>query len=156
MFKSDDKEENIIYKTQLGFLEILITIAFIVLLFLIILLISYKYYSDGIFIILILSSIYFLMIIQIIRGTKTFYLSKSSLIIKRPFLLGIINDKEFKINDIKEIIFRTVQGRFGGPHIIIKSKKETESYKIDIKQKDLELFIKHLTTLEIKTIRDKL
>ena len=76
MFKSDDKEENIIYKTQLGFLEILITIAFIVLLFLIILLIAYKYYSDGIFIILILSSIYFLMIIQIIRGTKTFYLSK--------------------------------------------------------------------------------
>ena len=156
MFESVDKEENIIYKTQLGFLEILITIAFIVLLFLIILLISYKYYSDGIFIILILSSIYFLMIIQIIRGTKTFYLSKSSLIIKRPFLLGIINDKEFKINDLKEIIFRTVQGRFGGPHIIIKSKKETESYKIDIKQKDLELFIKHLTTLEIKTIRDKL
>ena len=156
MFESVDKEENIIYKTQLGFLEILITIAFIVLLFLIILLIAYKYYSDGIFIILILSSIYFLMIIQIIRGTMTFYLSKSSLIIKRPFLLGIINDKEFKINDLKEIIFRTVQGRFGGPHIIIKSKKETESYKIDIKQKDLELFIKHLTTLEIKTIRDKL
>jgi hypothetical protein len=51
---------------------------------------------------------------------------------------------------LKEVIFRRIKGRFGGPHIIIRSKHINESYRIDFNEETLNKFKLTLTQLGIK------
>lgn len=103
-----------------------------------------------------IASFFILFAIQGIRTTKTFLLFQDKLIVKRPFFFTNSTDIVFKIDEIKEIIFRNIKGRFGGKHIIIKSKKLNESYRIDFPEKTLGEFIFKLTELGVKTSKDNM
>jgi hypothetical protein len=61
-----------------------------------------------------------------------------------------------KLNEIKEVIFRDIQGRFGGPVIIIDSTVMTETYRMNFSRKDVSEFEIELNKLGIKTTRDRI
>lgn len=97
---------------------------------------------------------FILWIIQVIRVAKTFHLYSDRLIIKRPFFFTEKTNVIFMTVDIKEVIFRKIKGRFGGPHIIIKTKKLNASYRIDFSNSVLEDFINQLQRLGIKSSKE--
>ena len=95
--------------------------------------------------------VFFLIwIIQGVRGAKTFHLLEDKLIVRRPLTFTTNTDITFNIADLKEVIFRNIKGRFGGPHIIIKSKRINESYRIDFNKEKLNELNLTLSELGIK------
>ena len=93
-------------------------------------------------------------IIQVIRGAKTFHLFSDKLIIKRPFAFTQMTNVVFMAADIKEVIFKKINGRFGGPYILIKSKRINEAYRINFSNSVLDNFITHLQELGIKSSKE--
>ena len=101
--------------------------------------------------------VFFLIwIIQGVRVEKTFHLFADKLIVRRPLSFTTNTDVIFNISELKEIIFRKVKGRFGGPHIIIKSKRINESYRIDFNKDTLNKFNLTLTELGIKVLLENM
>lgn len=86
---------------------------------------------------------------QSLRRVKTFHLFQDSLVIRRPFFFNIIADKTFKIEDLKAVIFRRVEGRFGGPHLIINSKEVDDSFRIDFDEELRNNFVVRLRYLGV-------
>ncbi|MBC7863038.1 MAG: hypothetical protein IAF38_08685 [Bacteroidia bacterium] len=103
-----------------------------------------------------LSIIIFLIILAIqgLRSSITLLILKDKLIIRRPLLLTSKTDVSFKTPEIKEVVFSKVKGRFGGPHIIIKSRRDNISYRIAGSDMVLSSFIETLTALNIKVTMD--
>lgn len=95
-------------------------------------------------------------IIQVIRIAKTFHLYHDRLIIKRPFFFTEKTNVIFMTADIKEVIFRKIKGRFGGPHIIIRAKRLNGSYRINFSNSVLDDFIVQLQRLGIKSSKENL
>ncbi len=93
---------------------------------------------------------FIIYIVQAIRVAKTFHLFEDKLIIRRPFSFTNKTDQTFKIELIKEIIFRRIRGKFGGPHLIIIGKGINAGFRIEIETQERNDFIKCLTKLGIK------
>jgi hypothetical protein len=103
---------------------------------------------------LLLTIIFSALFIQGIRVIKTFILYEEKLIIRRPLTLTKKTDVVFQTSEIKEIIFRKIKGRFGGPHILIKSRSKHISYRIGSKEREIKEFIEKINSLNIKTMLD--
>lgn len=95
-------------------------------------------------------------IIQIIRASKTFHLFSDKLIVRRPLFFSKRTDVVFKLAEINEVIFRRIKYKFGGPHIIIKSKSRSESYRIDLSDETLNQFITSLSESGLKVSTENL
>lgn len=95
-------------------------------------------------------------IIQFMRYAKTFHLHQDKLIIKRPLFLTEKINVVFKTENIKEIIFKKIDGRFGGPFINIYSKDLDESYRINFSEREITEFSLALEKMNIKTKRENL
>ena len=93
---------------------------------------------------------FFIWIVQAIRVTKTFHLFADRLVIRRPFFFTTKTDQTFKIDELKEVVFRGIKGRFGGPHIIIRAKLHNDAFRIDIGTEIRNIFIAQLTKLGVK------
>ncbi|WP_085518907.1 hypothetical protein [Marivirga sericea] len=93
---------------------------------------------------------------QLIRKLKTFHLTDSDLIIKRPLLPFPIAEARFPISSIKEIRFNNIKGRFGGPHLTVISSLKNDDFRIETKTKNIDLFEIELKRLNIKTERNGL
>ncbi len=89
-------------------------------------------------------------IVQAIRVAKTFHLFADRLVIRRPFFFTTKTDQTFKIDEIKEVIFRRIKGRFGGPHLIVKAKRLNDDFRIDFGTEIRNDFIAQLTKLGVK------
>lgn len=105
---------------------------------------------------LFICTVLILQMIQAIRVAKTFHLYSDRLVVKRPFFFSDKTDHVFKVSQLKEVRFRDIKGRFGGPHLIVRSVGLHESYRIDMKEEDVSRFITSLTYLGIKTGRDNM
>ncbi|HYD22904.1 MAG TPA: hypothetical protein VEB40_15580 [Flavipsychrobacter sp.] len=95
-------------------------------------------------------------IIQAIRVAKTFQLFADRLVVRRPFSITTKTDRIFKVAELREVIFRNVKGRFGGPHLIIKAKKFDDSFRIVLGEKRKNDFIDQLTKLGVKVSRENM
>ncbi len=80
---------------------------------------------------LFLCFFFVILIVQAIRVAKTFHLYADKLIVRRPFFFTTKTDQTFKIDELKEVIFRRIKGRFGGPHLIIRAKRLSDTFRID-------------------------
>jgi hypothetical protein len=105
---------------------------------------------------LIIACFFFIWIIQGLSSTKTIHLFSDRLVVKRPLFITNRADKSFKIEDLKEVVFRKVKGRFGGPHLIIRSRRINESFRIDFSNEIITEFISKLIELGIKTSKDNM
>jgi hypothetical protein len=94
--------------------------------------------------------------IQIMRVVKRFEVYDEALVIKRPLSMTSKTDTIFKINQIKEIVFRNITGRFGGPVIIVYSSVMDETYRINFPKNSIDEFVSQLNELGIKTVRDNI
>lgn len=93
---------------------------------------------------------FFIWIIQAIRATKTFHLYADKLVIRRPFFFTTKSDQTFKIDELKEVIFRRIKGRFGGPHLIIRAKRLNDDFRIDFGTEIRNQFTTQLARLGVK------
>jgi len=93
-------------------------------------------------------------IIQFARKIKVIYFSDSFLVVHRPLIPFSFADQIFALNDIKEVKFHKIKGRFGGDYITIKGKKQSGSYSISNKKEPIDFFENELKEFGIKTIRD--
>jgi hypothetical protein len=148
--------DNLIFETKLGSIErvlgiIQVLFGFGITLFLLLSLL--KKYSGGN---LFLAIFCLVFTIQVIRTSKTFHLYSNRLIIRRPLFFSRKTDIVVNLNEIKEIIFRRIRGRYGGPHIIIKAKRFNESYRIDFSNRILNEFIAKLIEREVKTSKENM
>lgn len=94
------------------------------------------------------------LVIQGIRVAKTFLLYEEKLVVRRPLTLTTLTDIEFPTCEIKEVVFKRIKGRFGGQHILIKSRSKYISYRIECSNKEIKEFIEKLNSLNIKTTFD--
>ncbi|NRD21579.1 hypothetical protein HNV08_16105 [Winogradskyella eckloniae] len=92
-------------------------------------------------------------LIQLVRKIKTFHLTKTDLIIKRPLFPFIIATENYPLNEIKEIKFNKIKGRFGGSHLIVDSKNKSSSFRIETTKDNIDKFELELKKLNIKSIR---
>ena len=97
-----------------------------------------------------------ILLIQAIRTTKTFLIFDDKIVIRRPLTLTNKTDVVFKLDDLKEIIFRNIKGRFGGPHLIVISNKNTISYRINSDKEVINEFINTLNRKGIKITNDNI
>jgi hypothetical protein len=97
----------------------------------------------------------FVFLLWILARFKTYILYQNTLIVKHTFLSSLF-DKIYKKNQISFIKFYFQGGRFGGNSILIYSIfiDEYDSFKINIKPNERELFIKCLNETGIKVVND--
>ena len=92
--------------------------------------------------------------IQFIRKIKTFHLTDTELIIRRPFFPFPLAEDRFQVSKVKEIKFIQVKGRFGGPHLNIVTADRVESFRIETAKENIDEFEVKLKSLGIQPIRD--
>ncbi len=92
-------------------------------------------------------------LIQLIRKLKTFHLTESELIIRRPFFPFKIAEVNFAINKIEKIKFNKISGRFGGPHLIVISNDRDGSFRIESEKVHIDIFETELNKLGVETER---
>ena len=97
----------------------------------------------------------FVFLLWILTRFKTFILCQNELIISYTIFPSIF-DKLYKINHISFVKFYFQGGRFGGNSILIYSIyiDDYDSFKINIKPDERELFIKCLNESGIKVVND--
>jgi hypothetical protein len=95
-------------------------------------------------------------VIQVIRRVKQFVLFTDKLIITRPLFPFHLADINYKLNEIKEVKFHKIKGRFGGSFVTIRSVTLDGSYLIASDKESIDYFEMQLQKLGIKTIRDGL
>lgn len=93
-------------------------------------------------------------IIQLIRKIKTFHLTDTELIVKRPLFPFKITEERFTISDIKQVRLHRIKGRFGGPHISIVGNNKSEDFQIGISKNSIDQFEIRLKSLGILTDRN--
>jgi hypothetical protein len=77
------------------------------------------------------------------RGPKEFILYDDQLIVRQSLYSLKAVDDTFIISDIKELIFTTIRGKFGGPHIIIMCRKRMhETYRVSFRSDEI-MGLKH-------------
>jgi hypothetical protein len=91
--------------------------------------------------------------IQFIRKVKTFHLTKTELIIKRPLFPFSLAEQRFLISELKEIKFINIKGRFGGPHLNIITTETAASYRIEVSKDKIDNFEAHLLALGLHPLR---
>ncbi len=96
----------------------------------------------------------FIGIIQFIRKIKTFQLTDSELIVKRPLFPFAIAEERFKISKVKEIKFINIKGRFGGKHINVETSDKIGSFRIETAPENIDEFEENLKARGITPIRD--
>lgn len=75
------------------------------------------------------------------RGVREFLLFEDKLVVTRPLLFSRNSDDIFYVSDIREVTFVNINGRYGGPHMVIRCKKRMhESYRIDFSTETLDEF----------------
>jgi hypothetical protein len=92
--------------------------------------------------------------VQFATKVKTFHLTNTELIIKRPLVPFHFGEHRFQISKIKEIKFINVPGRFGGPHLNIVTADIAESYRIETTKEKIDEFEIQLQSLGLAPIRD--
>jgi hypothetical protein len=95
-------------------------------------------------------------VIQIIRRVKQFVLYTNKLIINRPLFPFHFADISYKLNEIKEVKFHKIKGRFGGSFVTIRSINLDGSYLIASDKESIDYLEIQLQKVGIKTIRDGL
>ena len=93
-------------------------------------------------------------IIQFIRKIKTFHLTDTELIIRRPLFPFALAEDRFQVSKMKEIEFIRVKGRFGGPHLNIVTSDRAESFRIAATKENIDEFEMKLKALGLLPIRD--
>ncbi len=144
------------YKTKIDILQtsILTIQLFAVLNFGILIFFKNMHKANGLMFFGIVSII--LSTIQIMRVVKRFELYDKTLIISRPLSMTSKTNTVLKLTEIKEIIFRNVSGRYGGPVIIVDSSVMTETYRMNFSKNEINEFEKELNKVGVKTIRDRI
>jgi hypothetical protein len=94
--------------------------------------------------------------IQFIRKVKTFHLTNTELVIKRPLFPFPIAEHRFEISKIREIKFINVNGRFGGPHLNIVTPDIAGSYRIETTKGKIDEFETRLKSLGLTPIRERM
>jgi len=99
-----------------------------------------------------------LLIIQGIRIAKTFIVYKDRIVIRRPFALfqkGF--DIVYKLDELKDVTFRTVKARAKNDFVIfhtkVSSNKSDESYVLNDRIQ-MELLMVKLENLGVRTINE--
>ncbi|MFY7988718.1 MAG: hypothetical protein ACOVNP_07550 [Flavobacterium sp.] len=113
-----------------------------------------KFKMDSLF--LFLAPVF--LLIQVIRIAKTFIVYNDRIVIRRPFA---IFKKEFdvvyKLNELKDVTFRTVKARAKNDFVIfhtkVSSNKSDESYVLNDRIY-LKLLMSKLESLGVKTINE--
>lgn len=94
--------------------------------------------------------------IQLIRKIKTFHLTNTELLIKRPLFPFSIAEHRFEISEIKEIRFVNIIGRPGGPHLNIVTGDRAESYRIETTKENIDKFEINLRALGLIPTRERM
>lgn len=92
--------------------------------------------------------------VQFARKIKTFHLTNTELIIKRPLVPFHFTEHRFEIVKIKEIKFIYLQG--SGPHLTIVTADIAESYRIEASKERIDEFEIQLQSLGLAPIRDRM
>jgi hypothetical protein len=113
-----------------------------------------KFRMDSLF--LFLAPIF--LIIQVIRIAKTFIVYNDRIVIRRPFaIFKKAFDVVYKLDELKDVTFRTVKARAKNDFVIFHTKvlsnKSDESYVLNDRIQ-LELLISKLEGLGMKTINE--
>jgi hypothetical protein len=113
-----------------------------------------KFRMDSLF--LFLAPIF--LIIQVIRIAKTFIVYNDRIVIRRPFaIFKKAFDVVYKLDELKDVTFRTVKARAKNDFVIfhtkVSSNKSDESYVLNDRIQ-LELLISKLEGLGMKTINE--
>lgn len=91
---------------------------------------------------------------QFVRKIKTFHLTDTELIIRRPLFPFALAEDRFLISKVKEIKFIRIKGRFGGPHLNIVTSDQAESFRIAATKENIDEFEMKLKALGLLPIRD--
>ncbi len=91
--------------------------------------------------------------IQFVRKLKTFHLTETELIVKRPLFPFPLAEVKFPISTIKEVRLNNITGRFGGPHLTVISTMKNDDFRIQTKTENIDQFVIELKQLGIKTDR---
>lgn len=94
-------------------------------------------------------------IVQLIRKIKTFHLTDTELIIKRPLFPFAMADEKFEVSKIKEIKFVNIKFG-GGSHLRIETIDEYKSFRIETAKENIDEFEIRLKSLGIVPIRDNM
>lgn len=89
-------------------------------------------------------------VIQALRSHIVFRLFSDRLEVNRPFFFISPKPKVFPVTELKEVIFRRVKGRFGGPHVMVYSKELDDSYRINFPKSTMNDLVNCLTGLGVK------
>lgn len=113
-----------------------------------------KFKIDSLF--LFLAPIF--LIIQVIRIAKTFIVYNDRIVIRRPFaIFKKAFDVVYKLDELKDVTFRTVKARAKNDfvifHIKVSSNKSDESYVLN-NRKQMELLMVKLENLGVRTINE--
>lgn len=95
-------------------------------------------------------------VMQFIRKMKTFYLTNSELIIRRPLFPFPFSEHLFLISKIREIRFINVNGRFGGSHLNIVTPDIAKSYRIQTTKEKIDEFEARLKSQGLTPIRERM
>ena len=98
---------------------------------------------------ILIAGIFLFLAIQGFRS-NVFILNTGELIIRKPWPIQLTKDIRFRNNEIERIIFRRIKGRFGGPHIVIKSKKKDISFRINWNEQKVDDFSSIADKLGVK------
>lgn len=95
---------------------------------------------------------FILWIIQAIRGVKTFHLFPERLVVKRPFFFTTKTDKTFKTDEIKEVVFHRIKGKYGGWFLNIRAEqlRHNDDFRIHFGANIRSEFITQLNNLGVK------
>ncbi len=88
--------------------------------------------------------------IQFVRKIKTFLLTDTELIIRRPLFPFSFAEERFQLSKVKEIKFI----RAKGAHLNIVTTDQAESFRIETAKEKIDEFEIKLKALGIQTIRD--
>lgn len=102
---------------------------------------------------LLLLGLFLVMVIQGMRSPKTYLLYKDKLVVRQPLYFSPKTDTIFILSDIREVGFNNRTGRFGGPHLYIRSKRLVESYRIDFPEETVDRFVQELVALGVKAVK---
>lgn len=89
-------------------------------------------------------------IVQAVRGAKTFHLFSDRLVVRRPFTFTTKVDQVYRVEELREVVFSRIKGRFGGPHLHIRANGRYADYRIDFTEKIRNIFISELVKLGVK------
>lgn len=95
-------------------------------------------------------------IIQLIRKLKTFHLTETEFLIRRPLFPYSPLLVSYPLSTIKEIGFVRIKGKFGGPYLTVRSNRVNGDFLIATSKVNIDRLEEELNKLGIKTTREGL